>query len=108
MLSRHFSYGSSKVDYSMREAIYVLPSDINLSIRSGTAGYNNEILVSDSGFSLGRTQSIFECQRSQVIGHVSFQSIPPCQGLLSKKFTPQPAKWNSCTKKKKCLDTHSG
>ena len=35
------SYASSKVDYSMGEGIYMLPSDINLNIRSGTAGYNN-------------------------------------------------------------------
>ena len=48
------SYASSKVDYSMGEGIYMLPSDMNLNIRSGTAGYNNEILVSDSAFSLGK------------------------------------------------------
>ena len=30
------SYASSKVDYSMGENIYMLPSDMNLRIRSGT------------------------------------------------------------------------
>ena len=49
------SYTSSKVDYSMEEGVYMLPSDMNLKIKSGTAGYNNEILLSDSGFSLGKT-----------------------------------------------------
>ena len=29
-------YASSKVDYSVRENIYMLPSDMNLKIRSGT------------------------------------------------------------------------
>ena len=40
------SYASSKVDYSVGENLYMLPSDMNLKIRSGTAGYNNKILVS--------------------------------------------------------------
>ena len=30
------SYASSKVDYNMTENIYMLPSDMNLKIRSGT------------------------------------------------------------------------
>ena len=32
------SYASSKVDYSMGENIYTLPSDMNLNIRSRTGG----------------------------------------------------------------------
>ena len=32
------SYASSKVDYSVGENIYMLPSDMNLNIRSGTVG----------------------------------------------------------------------
>ena len=39
------SYTSSKVDYSVGQNIYMLPSDMNLKIRSGTIGYNNKILV---------------------------------------------------------------
>ena len=31
----------------MRENIYMLPSDMNLNIRSGDVGYDNKILVSD-------------------------------------------------------------
>ena len=48
------SYASSKVDYSMGQNIYMLPSDMKLKIRSGTVGYNNKILVSDGKFSLGK------------------------------------------------------
>ena len=48
------SYTSSKVDYSVGENIYMLPSNINLNIRSGTVGYNNKILVSNGKFSLGK------------------------------------------------------
>ena len=51
------SYASSKIDYSMGENIYVLPSDMNLKIRSGTVGHNNNILVSDEKFSLGKHES---------------------------------------------------
>ena len=41
------SYALSKVNYSMGEGIYMLPSDMTLNIRSGTAGYSNKILVSN-------------------------------------------------------------
>ena len=49
---------SSKVDYSVRENIYMLPSDTYLKIRSGTVGYNNKILVSDGKFSLGKNDEV--------------------------------------------------
>ena len=52
------SYTSSKVDYSMGQNIYMLPSDMNLKIRSGTFGYNNKILVSDEKFSLGKYDEV--------------------------------------------------
>ena len=48
------SYASSKVDYSVDEHLYMLPSDMNLKMRSGTVGYNNKILVSDLKFILGK------------------------------------------------------
>ena len=52
------SYASSKVGYSMGENIYMLPSDMNLNIRSGTVGYNNRILVSNGKFSLGKNDKV--------------------------------------------------
>ena len=52
------SYTSSKVDYSVGQNIYVLPSDMNLKIRSGTVGYDNKILVSDEKFSLGKKENV--------------------------------------------------
>ena len=36
------SYASSKVDYSVGEHLYMLPSDMTLKIRLGTVGYNNK------------------------------------------------------------------
>ena len=52
------SYASSKVDYSVGESIYMIPSDIDLKIRSGTVGYNNKILVSDGKFILGKNEKV--------------------------------------------------
>ena len=42
----------------MGGGVYMLPSDMNLNIRSGGAGYNNEILVSNSRFSLERDDMV--------------------------------------------------
>ena len=52
------SYASSKVDYSVGESIYMIPSAMNLKIRSGTAGYNNKIIVSDGNFILGKNEKV--------------------------------------------------
>ena len=59
---RHYqdtlSYASSKVDYSVGQNIYMLPSDMNLKIKTGTVGYNNKILVSNEKFSLGKNVEV--------------------------------------------------
>ena len=52
------SYTFSKVDYSVGEHLYMLPSDMNLKIRSGTVRYNNKILVSDGKFILGKNDEV--------------------------------------------------
>ena len=52
------SYASSKVDYSVRENLFMLPSNMELRIRSGTVGYNNKILVSDGKFNLGKNDEV--------------------------------------------------
>ena len=46
------NYASSKVDYSVGQNIFMLPSDMNLNI-GNVKGYNNEILVSGDKFVLG-------------------------------------------------------
>ena len=48
------SYASSKVDYTVGQGIYMLPSDMNLKIKTGIVGYNNKILISNGNFSLGK------------------------------------------------------
>ena len=52
------SYASSKVDYSVGEHLYMLPSDMNLKIRSEIVRYNNKILVSNGIFSLGKNEKV--------------------------------------------------
>ena len=52
------SYSSSKVNYSVGESIYIITSDMNLKIRSGTVGYNNKILVSYGKFILGKNEKV--------------------------------------------------
>ena len=52
------SYTSSKVNYSVGEHLYMLPSEMNLKIRSGTVGYNNKILLSDGKFVLRKNEKV--------------------------------------------------
>ena len=52
------SYASSKVDYSVGEQLYMLPTDMNLKIRLGTVKYNDKILVSDAKFNLGKNDEV--------------------------------------------------
>ena len=52
------SYASSKVNYSVGQHLYMLPSDMNLKIRSGTVRYNNKILISDGKFILGKNDEV--------------------------------------------------
>ena len=52
------SYASSKVDYSVGENLFMLPSNMELRIRLGTVGYNNKILVSDGNFSLEKNDEV--------------------------------------------------
>ena len=73
------SYASSKADHSVGENIYMLPSDMNLKIRSGTVGYNNKIIVSDGKFSLGKNNKV----NSLVLGSMGPQWVKPVENLLS-------------------------
>ena len=52
------SYALSKVDYSVGENLFMLPSNMELRIRLGTVGYNNKILVSNGKFNLGKNDEV--------------------------------------------------
>ena len=47
----------SKVDFSVGTGIYMLPSDLNLSMGK-TKGYNNKILVSNTDMKIGSNKDI--------------------------------------------------
>ena len=47
----------SKVDFSVGIGIYMLPSNLNLNIGK-TKGYNNKILVSNTGMKIGSNKDI--------------------------------------------------
>ena len=42
----------------MGRGIYMLPSDMNLKIKTGTVGCNNKILISNGNFSLGKNDEV--------------------------------------------------
>ena len=58
MLLRHSQSTSGVVDYSMGENICMSSGDMNLSIKTGTVGYNNKIPISDGKFSLGKNDNV--------------------------------------------------
>ena len=63
------SYASSKVDYSVGEHLYVLPSDMTLKIRPGTVGYNNKILISDGKFNLEKNDEVNSLKAPVIKNH---------------------------------------
>ena len=63
------SYASSKVDYSVGQNIYMLPSNLKLKIKTGTVGYNNKILVSDEKFILGKNEKVNSLEAPVIKNH---------------------------------------
>ena len=63
------SYASSKVDYSIEESIYMLPSDLKLKLKTGTVGYNNKILVSNGNFILGKNEKVNSLETPAIKNH---------------------------------------
>ena len=61
------SYTSGKVDYSIGQNIYMLPSNLKLKIKTGTVGYNNKILVSNGNFILGKNEKDNSLEPKKVI-----------------------------------------
>ena len=61
----------------------MLPSDMNLKIRSRTAGYNNKILVSDGKFILGKNEQVNSLETAAMKSH-KYSKTNPLQGLTQK------------------------
>ena len=64
-----FSYALSKVDYSIGESIYMLPSNLKLKIKTGTVGYNNKVLVSNGNFILGKNEKVNSLETPTIKTH---------------------------------------
>ena len=79
------SYTSSKVDYSVGESVYMLPSNMTSKIRLGTVGYNNKILVSDGKFILGINEKVNSLETPAIKNHKVTQTA----------FRPEQRKRNS-------------
>ena len=72
-------YASSKVDYSVGESIYMLPSDMSLKIKTGIVRYDNKIFVSDGNFSLGKNDEVNETPKishQSTITHHELAKVP--------------------------------
>ena len=85
------NYASSKVDYSVGEGLYMLPSDMNLRIKRGVMGYNNEILIS-TGLVLGKNGGVNKPEKKhpkvenrKVQPHIK----PKVQPHIKPKVQPQ-------------------
>ena len=64
------SYTSSKVDYSIGQNTYImLPSNMELKIKTGTVRYNNKILVSDGKFILGKNGKVNSLEPAAMKSH---------------------------------------
>lgn len=81
------NYASSKVDYSVGQGIYMLPSDMNLNIKSGVSGYNNKILISNENLSLGRNKMINVMQEHHISNKVT-SSLTQTKNKSSQKEVP--------------------
>ena len=84
------SYASSKVDYSVGENIYMLPSNMNSNIRSGTVWYNNKILVSDGKFSLGKNDKVNALVLEPVISKEAMPKVTKIKSHKGSKVLAQP------------------
>ena len=63
------SYALSKVDYSVGENLFMLPSDMELRVKTGTVGYINKILVSDGKFNLGKNDEVNSLEAPAIKTH---------------------------------------
>ena len=65
------SYAPSKVNYSVRENLSMLPSDMELKIKTGAVRYNNKILISNGKFSLGKNDEVNSLETPAIKNHKS-------------------------------------
>ena len=90
----------------------MLPSDMNLNITSGTTGYNNKILLSDSRFNLGRNDMVYasmpekSSHRTSIVQKHAPMPKAACKEVSSKHTSA--CKAELMHDEEKCFNTHSG
>ena len=72
---RVLEHALSKVDFSVGIGIYMLPSNLNLSIGK-TKGYNNKILVSNTDMKIGSNRDINRDHKKLTIPYMPNTVIP--------------------------------
>ena len=82
------SYAFSKVDYRVGQNIYMLPSDMNLKIKTGTVRYNNKILISDETFSLGKNVEVNETSKISHQSTITQAQKPNMTHVLTQAQKP--------------------
>ena len=66
----------SKVDFSVGTGIYMLPSNLNLNVEK-TKGYNNKILVSNTGMKIGSNSDIKDHKKFPLVKPDLPQTVIP-------------------------------
>ena len=102
------SYASSKVDYSMGENIYMLPSDMNIKIKTGTVRYNNKILISDGKFSLGTNNEVNAPAMKSTQTATNSNDVLTLAPTITHNQEPHSITHNSHNNEKNCFGTASG
>ena len=73
---RMLEYALSKVNFSVGIGIYMLPSNLNLSIEKTTKFYNNKILVSNTDMKIGSNRDINRDHKKLTLPDVPNTVIP--------------------------------
>ena len=85
------SYASSKVDYSVGENLFMLPSDMKLKIKTGTVGYDNKILISNGNFILEKNEKVNSLETPAIKNHKAIPLETPAmksiQTVVNSKRT---------------------
>ena len=92
----------SKVDFSVGIGIYMLPSNLNLDIGK-TKGYNNKILVSNTGMKIGSNRDINKDRKK--LPDVSKMVAPADRHEPAEITIPHNLKWLTEKNNDEQLDT---
>ena len=84
------SYASSKVDCSVGENLFMLPTNMELRIKTGTVGYNNKILVSDGKFNLGKYDEVNSLKSPAISNKDSKQTAESETAVAHKDLERKP------------------